>query len=229
MTEGVEALRARIRELEAELDEARRLIAHVMQAEDHARRRIAQEIHDDSLQSLLAANQELIEAAPGRVQVMRAHEVVAATIERLREATMALHPVTLEQGGFEQALGAVARQAARQGGFEVEIALEPAALGVADELLLAVARELLTNAARHAGAQRVAVSLRRDGDSVALEVRDDGSGFEAGRRDRALEEGHIGLASLNQRLIYAGGAFVLESSGGGTIATASLPASGGGN
>lgn len=64
MTDDVEELRARIRELEAELNEARRLIAHVMQAEDHARRRIAQEIHDDSLQSLLAANQELIEAAP---------------------------------------------------------------------------------------------------------------------------------------------------------------------
>ena len=96
-----------------------------MDAEDQGRRRIAQLIHDDSLQTLLAANQELIEAAPGRAQVQRAHEVVEATIARLREAMMALHPVTLEQGGFEQALGAVARQAARQGGFEVELDVDP--------------------------------------------------------------------------------------------------------
>ena len=126
-----------------------------MEAEDHGRRRIAQLIHDDSLQTLLAANQELIEAAPGRAQVQRAHEVVEAAIGRLREAMMALHPVTLEQGGFEQALGAVARQAARQGGFEIAIDIDRSALDREDELLLAVARELLTNAARHAGASRV--------------------------------------------------------------------------
>ena len=125
-----------------------------MEAEDQGRRRIAQLIHDDSLQTLLAANQELIEAAPGRAQVQRAHEVVEATIARLREAMMALHPVTLEQGGFEQALGAVARQAARQGGFEIEIEIDPEALDAEDELLLAVARELLTNAARHSRRDR---------------------------------------------------------------------------
>ena len=46
----------------AELDGGRQLISHVMDAEDRARQRIAQLIHDDALQSLLAANQELIDA-----------------------------------------------------------------------------------------------------------------------------------------------------------------------
>ncbi|HLM32414.1 MAG TPA: hypothetical protein VK326_12205, partial [Solirubrobacterales bacterium] len=110
-----ERLRAELAELRDELATCRQLVAQVMEAEDQGRRRIAQLIHDDSLQILLAANQELIEAAPGRAQVQRAHEVVAAAIGRLREAMLALHPVTLEQGGFEQALGAVARQAERQG------------------------------------------------------------------------------------------------------------------
>ena len=90
-------LRAEVAALRAELDTCRQLVAQVIDAEDQGRRRIAQLIHDDSLQTLLAANQELIEAAPGRAQVQRAHEVVAATIARLREAMMALHPVTLEQ------------------------------------------------------------------------------------------------------------------------------------
>ena len=222
--EETEALKTRIAELEREVAECRLLVGQVMEAEDTARRRIAQLIHDDSLQSLLAANQELIEAAPGRAQVMRAHEVVEATIARLRDAMIALHPVTVEEGGFEVALGAVARASARQGGFEVGLEIDPAALGVADELMLAVARELLTNAARHSRAATVTVGLARDGDAIALRVADDGDGIEPGRREEALAEGHIGLASVTQRLRASGGTLRVESAAGdGTTVTARLP------
>ena len=218
-----EALRAELAELREELDTARKLVSQVMDAEDQGRRRIAQLIHDDSLQTLLAANQELIEAAPGRAQVQRAHEVVEATIGRLREAMMALHPVTMERGGFELAVGAVARQAGRQGGFEVVLELEPDALDYGDELMLSVARELLTNAARHSGANAVSVSLRVADETVELEVVDDGCGIPEGRRDEALAEGHIGLASVNERLAAAGGGFSIETSSSGTRALARLP------
>jgi two-component system NarL family sensor kinase len=216
--------RDEVRRLRAELESCRQLVAQVMEAEDAARRRIAQLIHDDALQSLLAAHQELIEAAPGRAQVMRAQEVVAGSIERLREALVALHPVTLEQGGFEQALGAVARQVERQGGFEVEVDVDAAALGDQDELLLAIARELLANAARHSGAKVVGVRLRRTEDAVVLEIADDGSGIEPGRPQRALAEGHIGLASVAQRLQAVRGELeLLDVPGGGTLARARLP------
>jgi two-component system NarL family sensor kinase len=217
------ALRETTRALRAELDTCRQLVAQVMDAEDQGRRRIAQLIHDDSLQTLLAANQDLIEAAPGRAQVQRAHEVVEAAIGRLREAMMALHPVTLEQGGFELALGAVARQAGRQGGFEVSIDLAPEAMGREDELLLAIARELLTNAARHSGAGTVSVALRDGGGALELEVSDDGRGIAPGRRDEALAEGHIGLASVNERVRAAEGEFELETSPAGTRALARIP------
>jgi signal transduction histidine kinase len=218
-----ERLRAELDELRAELAVNRQLVAQVMEAEDQGRRRIAQLIHDDSLQTLLAANQELIEAAPGRAQVQRAHEVVEAAIKRLREAVEALHPVTLEQGGLEQALGAVARQAARQGDFEVETEIEPAALDLHDEVLLAVARELLNNAAQHAEASRVTVRLQRSAYAVEMEIADDGKGMEPGRRETALAQGHIGLASVTQRVQSAGGSFAVESSSKGTIARARLP------
>jgi two-component system NarL family sensor kinase len=210
--------------LRAELATCRQLVAQVMDAEDAARRRIAQLIHDDALQSLLAANQELHEAAPGRAQVTRAHEVVSASIERLREALVALHPVTLEEGGFELALGAVTRQAERQGGFAVEVDVDPEAIGDQDELLLAVARELITNAVRHSGASRVSVSLRRMDGGVELEVADDGRGTPAGRREQALADGRIGLASVTQRLGAAGGGLeITDAPGGGTVAVARVP------
>jgi two-component system, NarL family, sensor kinase len=217
-----DALREENERLRQELEECRQLVVQVMQAEDEGRRRIAQLIHDDSLQTLLAANQELIEAAPGRAQVTRAHEVVEGAIARLREAMMALHPVTLEEGGLEQALGAVARQAARQGGFEVSLEIEPEAVGVEDEIFLAVARELLTNAARHADASRVSVSLARHGGDVELTVTDDGRGFAPERRAEALSEGHIGLASVSQRMRSAGGTLEIHSSPAGTTASVRL-------
>jgi signal transduction histidine kinase len=211
--------------LRAELASCRQLVAQVMEAEEAARRRIAQLIHDDALQSLLAANQELHEAAPGRAQVTRAHEVVSASIERLREALVALHPVTLEEGGFELALGAVTRQAERQGGFEVDVDVDRQAIGDQDELLLAVARELITNAVRHSGASRVSVRLSRVDGGVELEVADDGRGIPPGRREQALADGHIGLASVTQRFGAAGGALeITDAPGGGTVALAWLPA-----
>lgn len=201
------------------------LVAQVAKAEQRTRQRIAQTLHDDALQSLLAAHQELLEAAPGRAQVTRAHEVVGLAIERVREAVGSLHPVTLEVGGLDQALGAVARRAGRRGGFEVEIDLDADAFGATDELVLGVARELLNNCAAHARAQRVRVTLRRSGDEVVLEVVDDGVGIASGRREAALREGHVGLASLTQRVETAGGSFALEpAQGGGTLARVRIPA-----
>src|SRR5688500_9930968 len=172
-----------------------------MDAEDRARRRIAQLIHDDALQSLLAANQELMEAAPGRAGVTRAHEVVSGSIANLREALLALHPVTLEQGGLDQAMGAVARQAERQGGFKVDLELDATAAAGHDELILAVARELLTNAVHHSGADAVQVRVAAtDGGGVSLQIADDGRGMEPSRPREALASGHIGLASVVQRV-----------------------------
>lgn len=208
----IEDLRRRLAEAEAELEDRRQFVAQVMKAEDRARLRIAQLIHDDPLQSLLAANQDLIEAAPGRQQVMRAHEVVSATIDQLREAMLALHPVTLESGGLEQALSAVARQAERQSAdLAVTVDLDPAALGRNDDLILAISRELLSNVARHAKAKAARVEVRGQEGAIDVTVSDDGAGMAPERQREALAEGHIGLASVAQRVQANGGEIRIEA------------------
>lgn len=221
----VERLRAEAGRLGSQLEDCRQLLGQVMAAGDRDRREIAQQLHDRSLQSLLAAHQDLLEAAPGRAGVTRAHEVLAGAIDRLREAVVALHPVTLERGGLEQALSAVAREAARQGRFEWELDVDEEAAGDRAALLLACARELLANVARHAGAERARINVHGGGSDVVLEVVDDGRGIEPGRAERALAEGHIGLASVAQRLEGEGGSLELEGRPGeGTTARARLPA-----
>jgi two-component system NarL family sensor kinase len=208
----IEDLRRRLAEAEAELEDRKQFVAQVMEAEDRARLRIAELIHDDALQSLLAANQDLIEAAPGREQVTRAHEVVSGTIEQLREAMVALHPVTLQQGGLEQALSAVARQAERQStGLAVTVELDPAAVGRNDELIVAISRELLSNVARHSHARNASVGVRAHDGAVEVTVADDGAGMDPERRREALAEGHIGLASVTQRVEANGGELQLQT------------------
>lgn len=218
-------LRRRREEIEALVHERATLVSQVLEAEKRERARVAQALHDDALQSLLAAHQDLIEAAPGRAQVTRAHEIMGVAIDRVRDAVSALHPVILEQRGLEAALEAVCAQAEHQGGFEVELRVDPAAVGGTDGLVYSVARELVTNAARHSGAKRLDVSVDGGEGEVLLVVSDDGRGIEPGRRDAALDEGHVGLASIVQRLEAIGGGLEIEApAAGGTRATARIPA-----
>jgi len=221
---GGRELRRRRAEVKRLSRERATLVAEVLEAEERERARVAQALHDEALQSLLAAHQDLIEAAPGRAQVTRAHEIMGGAIERVRDAVSALHPVILEQRGLEAALAAVCTEAEHQGDFTCELRVDPAAPGAADGLVFSVARELITNAARHSGAKRLEVGVDGGAGQVVLTVADDGAGIAPGRRDEALDEGHVGLASIVQRLEAIGGSLELQARpGGGTVATARIP------
>jgi two-component system NarL family sensor kinase len=220
---GSRGMRRRDERIDELARERATLVAQVLEAEERERARVAQALHDDALQSLLAAHQDLIEAAPGRAQVTRAHEIMGVAIDRVRDAVSALHPVILEQRGLEAALEAVCTQAENQAGFEVSLRVDPGAVGPTDGLVFSVARELITNAARHSGASRLDVAVESSADGTVLTVADDGKGIQPGRRDEALAEGHIGLASIVQRLEATGGSLEISSSSDGTTATARIP------
>jgi signal transduction histidine kinase len=216
--------RRRAAEEIAELAEARgRLVAQALDAEERARRSMSESLHDGALQDILAAGHDLwaLGDAPGAEP---ARAMLRDVVARLRAVMVALHPTVLAYGGLEAALRAVAAQQSAAGGFEVAVEVDPAAVGRRDELLLSVARELLTNAARHARASRVELTLRSVPEGVVLEVADDGAGVPRGREREALAEGHIGLATSAERVAAVGGRLALEPlPGGGTCARAELP------
>ena len=217
----LQAADERIEELSAE---RAKLAVQVLEVEERERARVAQALHDDALQSLLAAHQDLIEAAPGRAQVTRAHEIMGVAIDRVRDAVTALHPVILERQGLQGALEAVCTQAEHQAGFESDLTVADDALGPTDGLVFSVARELITNAARHSGAKTLEVTVEPGPGAVLLTVTDDGRGIAPGRPDEAVAEGHIGLASIGRRLGAGGGDLELSTpSGGGTRAVARIP------
>jgi signal transduction histidine kinase len=225
-----EELRRRSAEITRLAAARQRIVAEALAAEDRARERISQQLHDELLQSLFVIRQDLAEVVgdPARMDlIVRARDGVHEAIRSLRAAVFDIHPVVLERGGLRSAVGAVAQHHAGIGGFEIEVGIEPEAEGEHARLLLSLVRELLTNVVRHAGASRAAVRIWREGDEVRLEVSDDGCGIDLGAGLHGLEHGHIGLASAAQRVEALSGRFeLMRREGGGTIAAVAIPLTG---
>jgi two-component system, NarL family, sensor kinase len=203
----------------------RRLVTQALETEDRERRRLAEALHDHAIQNLLVARQELGDGVPNATGIARAREGVDRTLRQLREAAFELHPYALEQAGLGAALQGVAEQEGGRGGYASRVAVAPEATGPRDELLFAVARELLVNAAKYAQANLVTVVVERVGDEIVLEVADDGNGIDPARRATALLEGHIGLASITERVEAIGGTVtIFTASHRGTTVRTALPA-----
>jgi two-component system NarL family sensor kinase len=197
-----------------------RLVAQALDAEDRARRRLAEALHDEALQNLLAAKQ-LLGSDPEL-----ARQGLDEGVLQIREAVFDLHPYLLEQSGLGVALRAVAERAGKRGGFGVEVDVDEAAEGVHDQLLFSIGRELVTNAAKHSGASVLRVEVRSRGGDVELVVGDDGRGIDPGRVAGAQADGHIGLASCHERAEAVGGSLAIGRGAGGkgTVARVRLPA-----
>ena len=131
-------------------------------------------------------------------------ESVDEGIDCLRRAVGTLHPVTIDHDGVVGALEAIASDAERRAAFRCILRVEEDASGSQDHVLISLVRELLANAAKHAGAGHVVVSVSRDRGWLHLEVSDDGCGFDAAGLEAPCN-GHIGLASVEHRVRALGG------------------------
>jgi signal transduction histidine kinase len=199
------------------------------------RNRIARDLHDGPVQGVSAASLSL-EAALlmiGAGDVDRGSEVLAKVrkeladeADALRALMSGLRPPVLEERGLMPAL----REAATRFGVEhgVDTELEgtlPRPLSAdLETLAYRVVQEALTNAAKHARASRVSISVEATTTSLRVEVEDDGRGFDSGMTREFLRQGRVGLASMRERVELANGTFVIRSTPGrGTSIVATLP------
>jgi two-component system NarL family sensor kinase len=203
----------------------RRLLAEVLGAEERERKLLAEALHDETIQDLLAAGQDLDEASGGDpVALRRAREEVRRSVAQLRTTIADLHPFVLEHAGLEAALRSLVDRRRQRGDLRWNLHVERAAVGPHDRLVVSVARELIANAAKHAGAGEVNVRLRSSGREVLVEVADDGPGLDRERAAGAVAEGHVGLASCAERVQAAGGRLeLIDRPGGGTLVRVRLP------
>jgi PAS domain S-box-containing protein len=220
-------LRERAAEVE-ELAAARRfLLVEALRAEERMRRQIGDALHDDVLQELYAARQDLAEVDAEDEALHRARVAVDAASRQLRDAVRDLHPAVSWTRDLEARVRAIVEQGAERAGFTCKLEFTASATGDADDVVLALVRELVQNVVKHADASSVTVSVSDAADDLLIEVSDDGRGMGAGRPEEALRGGHIGLASARERVDAIGGRFELESTPGvGTRVRVAIPRAG---
>lgn len=208
---------------------------HAIAAREEERRRMALELHDGPLQSLVLLLRKLDavdEGDDGDGALDDAREIVDETAAELRRLSRALRPPMLDDLGLAAALRSETSTFARRSGIQArfEVGGQTRPLGQETELLLLrVAQESLHNAERHSAATSVEVTLTYDPGSTALVVADDGHGIGAIPRPTALlANGKLGLLGIQERVRLADGTLEIgERPEGGTVVRVRVPAAAG--
>jgi len=201
------------------------------------RDRLAREIHDTLAQGFVSIvmSLEASEDEEASAALRRRQEGIERTaresLSEARRLVRALGPAQLEEASLPEALEELARRFSGESGVKTEAVVDgdpvPLSAG-AEAALLRVAQEALHNVRKHAGAERVMISLSYMGDRVVLDVRDDGVGFDPEEVSGGSEDGisgGFGLSGMGRRIEEEGGTLKVESAPGeGTTLTVEMPA-----
>lgn len=223
--------------LEVRAVQLRALAAQLTHAEQTERRRLAQILHDNLQQILVAARLNLSALRNGteepalRQNLSAIDELIHEAIEASSSLTMELSPPVLYEGSLAAALQWLAHWVEKRHGLRVHVQTN----GNLDEiredeisehirvLLFQAARELLFNVVKHAGVEQAFIRLEQQAGCIALEIMDQGVGFRTeaathGRLDR------FGLFSIRERMEVCGGHIEIDSAAGqGTRVQLSAP------
>ena len=191
---------------------------------EQERRSLARELHDDTLQALIALNQRvqlaLLRAGDGPVQTALAEvqSLVETTMTNLRRMVRGLRPIYLEDLGLSAALGMLVNEVAVPGRIAAHFRQEGEERRLEPEVEMAlyrIAQEALHNAVRHSGGSQAWVVLSFDDGCVRLTVRDDGKGFEVPERSgQFARQGHYGLLGIYERADLIGARLAIQSAPG---------------
>jgi two-component system sensor histidine kinase UhpB len=234
----LEADAATIRE---KTDQAERLAAQVIMAQEEERRRVARELHDEAGQALTAviiglerglASMPEVYATDLPIQprqlISNLRDLAAQTLDEVRKLALELRPSVLDDLGLVAALRQYVRSTEERSGLSAQLTItgwdegDPRLPAEVETALFRIAQEALTNAIRHARATSVQVRLRSSDGVVSLEVRDDGIGMAA---VPAVEAGeHLGMFGMRERAKLLGGEFhAAPVSPRGTLIQVTIP------
>lgn len=203
-------------------------IGAITSAQEEERLRLAHELHDDTIQSVIALKQRVQLAQKpvkdqAALQTLRELEGLAEqTIENLRRMTRALRPIYLEDLGLATALEMLARETSQSHPLEVDFHKSGHERRLPAEVELALyrmAQEALNNVVRHASARHADLHVSYGDGEVRLEVSDDGVGFDVPKIPTDFApDGHFGLLGIRERAELIGARLELESAPGkGTL------------
>jgi signal transduction histidine kinase len=199
-----------------------RYIGAITDAQEEERKRLARELHDESIQDLIAIDQhiqmihmDLKESTELAGRLGEVRQEVNVAIEELRRVIRALRPIYLDDLGLVPALQMLAKDTEGDHDILVNFALEGDAVRLLPSVELAVyriAQEALSNAVRHARANRITLGIIFKDDAFSLGIRDDGVGFSPPERPKDLGAlGHFGLMGMFERAELIGATLDLSS------------------
>lgn len=207
----------------------RQLSAHRDSVREEERKRIAREIHDELGQALTALKIDVDwliqryaqeEKAGQRLRSMS--NILAGTVDSVRRIAEHLRPGMLDDLGLAAAIEWQVEQFSERTGIDCELAMNREEFDLDDRIATCVFRivqEALTNVARHAGADFVHVTVEQENGEIALEVRDNGRGFQENPKKRSY-----GLLGIKERAKMLGGEVNIASiPGNGASVCVRLP------
>jgi signal transduction histidine kinase len=209
------------------------LLRKVISAQEDERKRLARELHDETTQTLTALGVRLQLAASATPEtrereLAEARALAARSLDELRRLMHDLRPSVLDDLGLVPALRWYADRhlAARDIAVRFEVGPLPDRLPYELETaLFRAAQEALTNVWRHASAEMVLVEIAADGTQLALDIEDDGKGFDP--TDVAPRPGDLrglGLLGMRERVELFGGTVTIKSAPGrGTHVSIRVP------
>jgi signal transduction histidine kinase len=211
-------------------------LSAVTQAQEEERSRLAHELHDDTVQALIALKQRAQMArkalgnAPERAatRLDELERLIDGELAALRRLIGDLRPIYLEDLGFVPALEMLAQQMEERHGFSATVDVHGETVRLAPDLELAafrIVQQALNNVAAHAQARNVMVGVTFASDGLTLAVQDDGRGFIPPEQPADLaRQGHFGLMGMRERaMLYSGHLNIASAPGQGTTVTAWLP------
>jgi signal transduction histidine kinase len=210
-------------ELRARLVELQASRARLVEATDAERRRIERDLHDGTQQRLVSIAMSLgllearlpAQASAAQPIVRETRESLALALQELRELSHGIHPPLLAEQGLAPALDELCRRAALP--TRLQAALSERLPDRVESAAYFFASEALTNAAKHSHGTDVLVAVSHDGQTLTIEVTDDGIGG-------ATATGGSGLRGLADRVEALGGRLTLSSPPGrGTALRAEIP------
>jgi signal transduction histidine kinase len=205
-------------------------ITAILRGQEEERLRLARELHDETIQSLIAVQQrtEMAQKALAKDPVLAAAKIgdlralLTDTLTSVRRFVRDLRPTYLENLGLIPALEMLTRES----NASFKVLGEEKRLDAERELAVyRIVQEALRNVARHAHAQQVAVTLSFDTHEVTATIEDNGGGFDAPEAPSAYAQaGHFGLMGMQERAqLFGGNVYVKSERDKGTKVVAFLP------
>jgi signal transduction histidine kinase len=199
----------------------RRYVGAITSSQEEERKRIARELHDETVQNLVAILRriELLQTNESNPEDLKRlkelQDTVEETLRGVRQISRDLRPLALEDLGFIPALQAQVTSA-QVDGLQVQLTVrgQPDKLPPDQELALyRIAQEALTNAHRHAQATQIDTLLLFEDESVELEIVDNGVGFNIPPSlTEMAQRGSFGLLGIQERVWSVGGTLDIVSS-----------------